>query len=127
MSNETLTTKLVLPANTSNSTSITPTSSSPPPPLSLHNDQQQINLNGNGILNDGKLTSNNYQNGVLHDLQATFQDSSWSNVIDPLSGVTGDHSFDVHNGNRMFEPQTTLPTPLMTMQQQMSYQQVRKN
>ena len=120
MSNDSSITKLVLPANTSNST--TPTSSSPPP-LSLNGEHhQQINLNGNGILNDGKITSsNNYQNGVLPDLQATFQGSSWSNVIDPLSGISGDHSFDVHNSNRMFEPQ---PTPLMTMQQQMSYQQV---
>jgi hypothetical protein len=120
MSNEILTTKLVLPANPSTSTSTTPTSSP------LHH-EQQININGNGILNDGKLTSNNYQNGVLSDLQATFQDSSWSNVIDPLSGATGDHPFDVHNGNRMFEPQTTLPAPLMTMQQQMSFQQVMIN
>ncbi|CAF0827016.1 unnamed protein product [Adineta steineri] len=125
MSNETSTTKLVLPANTGNSTSTTPTSSSSPTPLSLNNEQQQqqININGNGILNDGKLTSNNYHNGGLPDLQATFQDSQWSNVIDPLSGNTGDHPFDVHNGNRMFEPQSSLPTPLMTMQQQMSYQQ----
>jgi hypothetical protein len=124
MSNETLSAKLVLPANKSNSTSTTPTSSSPTP-LSLHSEQQQqISINGNGILNDGKLTSNNYQNGVLPDLQATFQDSSWSNVMDPLSGGTGDHSFDIHNGSRMFEQQTTLPTPLMTMQQQLSYQQV---
>lgn len=117
MSNESSNTKLVLPANTSNSTS--PLSSSPPP-LTLNGEQQ---INGNGILNDGKLTSNNYQNGVLSDLQSTFQNSSWSNVIDPLSSVSGDHSFDVHNGNRMFDPQT--PTPLMTMQQQMSYQQVK--
>jgi hypothetical protein len=125
MSNESSTTKLVLPANTGNSTSTTPTSSSPTP-LSLNGDQhQQININGNGILNDGKLTSNNYQNGVLSDLQATFQGSSWSNVMDPLSSVSGDHSFDVHNGNRMFEPQTTPPAPLMTMQQQLSYQQVK--
>jgi len=127
MSNETLSAKLVLPANKSNSTSTTPTSSSPTP-LSLHSEQQQqISINGNGILNDGKLTSNNYQNGVLPDLQATFQDSSWSNVMDPLSGGTGDHPFDIHNGSRMFEPQTTLPTPLMTMQQQLSYQQVMQN
>jgi hypothetical protein len=123
MSNESSNTKLVLPANISNSASTTPTSSSPPP-LSLNGEQQQININGNGILNDGKLTTNNYQNGVLSDLQATFQGSSWSNVIDPLSSVSGDHSFDVHNGNRMFEPQTTPPAPLMTMQQQISYQQV---
>ena len=128
MSNESSATKFVLPANTSNSTSTTPKSSSPPPPvpsLSLHCDQQQININGNGILNDGKLTSNNYQNGVLSDLQTTFQGSSWSNIMDPLSGTSGDHPFDVHNGNRMFEPQTISPTPLMTMQQQMSYQQVK--
>jgi hypothetical protein len=44
--------------------------------------------------------------------------------MDPLSGGTGDHPFDIHNGSRMFEQQTTLPTPLMTMQQQLSYQQV---
>ena len=108
MSNEGSSTKLVLPINPGNSTSTTPTSSSPPP-LSLNGEQQQqaINLNG-----DGKLTSN----GVLSDLQSTFQGSSWSNVID----VSGDHSFDIPNGNRMFE---TQPTPLMTMQQQMSYQQ----
>lgn len=123
MSNESSATKLVLSANTSNSASTTPKSSSPPP-LSLHCDSQQININGNGILNDGKLSSNNYQNGVLSDLQTTFQGSSWSNIIDPLTSTSGDHPFDVHNGNRMFEPQTTSPTPLMTMQQQMSYQQV---
>jgi hypothetical protein len=117
MSIESSNTKLIFPANASGSSSTTPTSSSPPP-LSL-NGEQQINTNGNGII------SNNYQNGVLSDLQATFQGSSWSNVIDPLSSVSGDHSFDVHNGNRMFEPQTTQPTPLMTMQQQMSYQQVK--
>ncbi|CAF4624580.1 unnamed protein product [Rotaria sp. Silwood1] len=126
MSNESAATKFVPSANTSNSTSTTPkSSSSPPPPLSFHCDQQQINVNGNGILNEGKLTSNNYQNGVLSDLQTTFQGSSWSNIIDPLSGTSGDHPFDVHNGNRMFESQTTTsPTPLMTMQQQISYQQV---
>ncbi|CAF4289138.1 unnamed protein product [Rotaria magnacalcarata] len=124
MSNESSATKFVLPAHSSNSTSITPKSSSPPPPsLSLHCDQQQININGNGILNDGKLASNNYQNGILSDLQTTFQGSSWSNIMDPLSGTSGDHPFDVHNGNRMFEPPTSSPTPLMTMQQQMSYQQ----
>jgi hypothetical protein len=123
MSNESSNTKLILPVNTGNSTSTTPTSSSPPP-LSLNGDQhQQININGNGILNDGKLTSNNYQNGILSDLQATFQGSSWSNVIDPLSSGSGDHSFGVHNGNRMFESQTASPAPLMTMQQQLSYQQ----
>ncbi|CAF3570440.1 unnamed protein product [Rotaria socialis] len=124
MSNESSATKFVLPANASNSTS-TATKSSPPPhpSLSLHCDQQQININGNGILNDGKLAPNNYQNGVLSDLQTTFQGSSWSNIMDPLSGTSGDHPFDVHNGNRMFEPPTTSPTPLMTMQQQMSYQQ----
>ncbi|CAF4583826.1 unnamed protein product, partial [Rotaria magnacalcarata] len=72
MSNESSATKFVLPAHSSNSTSITPKSSSPPPPsLSLHCDQQQININGNGILNDGKLASNNYQNGILSDLQTT--------------------------------------------------------
>jgi hypothetical protein len=124
MSNESSTTKLVLPVNTSNSTS--PTSSSP---LPLNVDQQQININGNGILNDGKLTSNNYQNGGLSDLQATFQGSSWSNVIDPMSGTPGDHTFDVHNGSRMFETQTTSPAPLMAMQQQqqqqLAYQQVK--
>lgn len=117
MSNESSSTKLILPGNTGNSTSTTPTSSSPPP-LSLNGDQQAINLNGNGILNDGKLSSN----GVLSDLQTTFQGTSWSNVIDPLTNVSGDHSFDIQNGNRMFEVQ---PTPLMTMQQQMSYQQVK--
>ena len=121
----------MLNANTSNSTSTTPTSSSP---VTVNgNDQhQQINSNGNGINNDGKLTSNNYQNGVLPDLQATFQGSSWSNVIDQLSGASGDHPFDIHNGGRMFSPQTTPPPPLMAMQQQqqqqqqqqMSYQQV---
>jgi hypothetical protein len=124
MSNESSTTKLVLPVNTGNNISTTPTSSSPPLPLNGEQ-QQQININGNGILNDEKLTSNNYQNGVLSDLQATFQGSSWGNVMDPLSSISGDHSFDVHNGNRMFEPQTTPPTPLMTMQQQISYQQVK--
>ncbi|CAF1050545.1 unnamed protein product [Adineta ricciae] len=122
MSNEASTTKLVLPVNTGNSTSTTPTSSASPP-IGLNNDQQ-IGINGNGLVNDGKLASHHYQNGVLPDLQSTFQDSSWSHVIDPLSGATGDHPFDVpHNGSRMFEPQTSLPTPLMTMQQQMSYQQ----
>jgi len=117
MSIESSNTKLIFPVNASGSSSTTPTSSSPPP-LSL-NGEQQINTNGNGLI------SNNYQNGVLSDLQATFQGSSWSNVIDPLSSVSGDHSFDVSNGNRMFETQTTQPTPLMTMQQQMSYQQVK--
>jgi len=135
MSTESSTTKLVLNANLSNSTSTTPTSSSP---ITVnggdhhhHHQQQQqhLNSNGNGIINDGKLTSNNYQNGVLPDLQATFQGSSWSNVIDPLSGASGDHPFDVHNGGRIFSPQTTPPPPpLMAMQQQqqqqLSYQQV---
>ena len=127
MSNESSNTKLILPTHQGNSTSTTPTSSSPTP-LSLNGDhqQQQININGNGIINDGKFTSNHYHNGVLSDLQATFQSSSWSHGIDPLSSVSGDHSFDVHNGNRMFDPQTTSPAPLMTMQQQqqLSYQQV---
>lgn len=129
MSNESSNTKLILPTHQGNSTSTTPTSSSPTP-LSLNGDQQQqININGNGILNEGKFTSNHYHNGsVLSDLQATFQGSSWSHGIDPLSSVSGDHSFDVHNGNRMFDPQTTSPAPLMTMQQQqqqqLSYQQV---
>lgn len=126
MSNESSTTKLILPTLQGNSTSTTPTSSSPPP-LSLNGDQQQqqqLNINGNGILNDGKFTSNHYHNGVLSDLQATFQNSSWSHGLDPLSSVSGDHSFDIPNGNRMFDPQTTSPAPLMTMQQQLSYQQV---
>jgi hypothetical protein len=136
MSTESSTTKLVLNANTSNSTSTTPTSSSSPVTVNgtdhHHQSQlQHLNGNGNGIMHDGKLTSNNYQNGVLPDLQATFQGSSWSNVIDPLSGASGDHPFDMHNGGRMFSPQTTPPPPLMAMQQQqqqqqqqMSYQQV---
>jgi hypothetical protein len=120
MSNESSTTKLVLNANTSNSTSPIPLSSSP---LTVNgNDQQHIHSNGNGIIHDGKLTSNNYQNGVLPDLQATFQGASWSNVIDPMSGASGDHPFDVHNGGRMFSPQTT-PPPLMAMQQQQQQQQ----
>ena len=123
MSNESSTTKLILPTLQGNSTSTTPTSSSPTP-LSLNGDQQQNTINGNGILNDGKFTSNHYHNGVLSDLQATFQSSSWSHGLDPLSSVSGDHSFDIHNGNRMFDPQTTSPAPLMTMQQQLSYQQV---
>jgi len=134
MSTESSTTKLVFNANASNSTSTTPTSSSPVTVNGNdHYQQQQLNSNGNGILNDGKLTSNNYQNGVLPDLQATFQGSSWGNVIDPLSGASGDHPFDVHNGGRMFSPQTTPPPPLMAMQQQqqqqqqqMSYQQVQE-
>ena len=127
MSNDNSTTNFVLSANTSNSASATPTSSSSPP-LPLNCDSQQININGNGISNDGKLTLNNYhQNGMLSDLQTTFHGSSWSNIMDPLSGTSsGDHSFDLHNGNRMFEPQTTSPTPLMTMQQRLSYQQVKK-
>jgi hypothetical protein len=133
MSTESSTTKLVLNANTSNSTSTTPTSSSPVTVNGVdhhhHHQHQHLNSNGNGIINDGKLTSNNYQNGVLPDLQATFQGSSWSNVIDPLSGASGDHPFDVHNGGRIFSPQTTPPPPpLMAMQQQqqqqLSYQQV---
>lgn len=106
--------------NTSNSTSTTPTSSASPVPVNGNDYQTQ--LNGNGILNDGKLTSTNYQNGVLSDLQATYQGSSWSNVIDPLSGTSGDHPFDVHNSGRMFSPQTT-PPPLMAMQQQQQQQQ----
>ncbi|CAF0948642.1 unnamed protein product [Rotaria sordida] len=132
MSTESSTSKLILNANTSNSTSTTPTSSSP---ITVNgNDhhhhqqqQQQLNNNVNGILNDGKLTSTNYHNGVLSDLQNTYQGSSWSNVIDPLSGASGDHPFDVHNSGRMFSPQTTPPPPLMAMQQQqqqqVSYQQ----
>jgi hypothetical protein len=128
MSTESSTTKLVLNANASNSTSTTPTSSSP---ITVnggdhhyhHQQQQHLNSNGNGIINDGKLTSNNYQNGVLPDLQATFQGASWSNVIDPLSGASGDHPFDMHNGGRIFSPQTTPPPPLMAMQQQQQQQQ----
>ena len=130
MSIESSTAKLVLNANPGNSTSTTPTSSSPVPVNGAdhhhhHHQQQQqhLNGNGNGIIHDGKLTSNNYQNGVLPDLQATFQGSSWSNVIDPLSGASGDHPFDVHNGGRMFSPQTTPPPPLMAMQQQQQQQQ----
>ena len=137
MSTESLTSKLLLNANTSNSPSTTPTSSSPVTVNGTdhhHHQQQQMNGNGNGILNDGKLPINSYQNGVLPDLQATFQGSSWSNGIDPLSGASGDHPFDVHNGGRMFSPQTTTPPPpLMAMQkqqqqqqQQLSYQQVNQ-
>ena len=104
------------------STSTTPTSSSPPP-LSLNGDSQQLNMNGNGILSDGKLSSNHYQNGILTDLQSTFPTSSWSHGIDPLTGVSGDHPFD----NRMFDGQTSSPTPLMTMQQQQQQQQQQVN
>lgn len=131
MSTESSTTKLLLNANTGNSPSITPTSSSPVTINGNDHHLQHLNGNGNGIINDGKLTSNNYQNGILPDLQATFQVSSWSNVIDPLSGASGDHPFDMHNGGRIFPSQTTPPPPppppLMAMhqqqQQQMSYQQ----
>ena len=139
MSTESLTSKLLLNANTSNSPSTTPTSSSPVTVNGTDHhhhsqQQQQMNGNGNGILNDGKLSINSYQNGVLPDLQATFQGSSWSNGMDPLSGASGDHSFDVHNSGRMFAPQTTTPPPppLMAMQQQqqqqqqLSYQQVNQ-
>ena len=131
MSTESLTSKLLLNANTSNSPSTTPTSSSPVTVNGTDHhhhpqqQQQQMNGNGNGILNDGKLSINSYQNGVLPDLQATFQGSSWSNGMDPLSGASGDHSFDVHNSGRMFAPQTTTPPPppLMAMQQQQQQQQ----
>ncbi|CAF1057456.1 unnamed protein product [Adineta ricciae] len=126
MSTESLTSKLLLNANTSNSPSTTPTSSSPVTVNGTdhhHHQQQQMNGNGNGILNDGKLSINSYQNGVLPDIQATFQGSSWSNGIDPLSGASGDHPFDVHNSGRMFSPQTTTPPPLMAMQQQQQQQQ----
>lgn len=82
-----------------------------------------MNINGN----EGKLASSHYQNGGLPDLQATFHEPSWSHVIDPLSGATGDHAFDMpQNGSRMFDPHTSLPTPLMTMQQQMSYQDMQR-
>jgi hypothetical protein len=122
MSTESSNTKLLLNVNASNSTSTTPTSSSSPVTVNGSDQQQHLNGNENGIINDGKLTSNNYQNGVLPDLQATFQGASWSNVIDPMSGASGDHPFDVHNGGRMFSPQTT-PPPLMAMQQQQQQQQ----
>ncbi|CAF4924240.1 unnamed protein product, partial [Rotaria socialis] len=123
MSTESSIAKLALNANTGNSTSTTPTSSSSPVPVNGNDHQQQMNANGNGMMNDGKLISTNYQNGVLPDLQATYQGSSWSNVIDPLSGASGDHPFDVHNSGRMFSPQTTPPPPLMAMQQQQQQQQ----
>ena len=133
MSNEGSTSKLGFHANASNSPSLTPTSSSP---VTINGvDPSSIHSNGNGIPPDGKLTSNHYQNGGLPDLQATFQGSAWSHVLEPLTGISGEHPFDVHNGARMFSSQTTTssPAPLMAMlqqqqqqqqQQQMSYQQV---
>ena len=124
MSNESSTTKLVFNANAGRSPSITPTSSSP---VNINGGEQQHqqhqHINGNGMLHEGKLTSNNYQNGALHDLQTTFQGSSWSNVLDPLPGPSDDHPFDTHNGGRMFSSQTTTPPPLMAMQQQQQQQQ----
>ena len=124
MNTEGSTTKLILNPNTSNSVSTTPTSSSSPVTVNGGDHQQQLISNGNGLINDGKLTSTNYQNGILPDLQATYHGSSWSNAIDSLSGSSGDHPFDVYSGTRMFSPQTT-PPPLMAMQQQqVSYQQV---
>jgi len=125
MSTESSTNKLVFNPNSSNSPSLTPTSSSSPVTVNGtdHYQQQHLTSNGNGIINDGKITSNNYQNGVLPDLQATFQSSTWSNVIDPLSGASGDHPFDIHNGSRIFSSQTTTPPPLMAMQQQQQQQQ----
>lgn len=121
MSTESSTTKLLLSAHSGTSTSTTPTSSSPTP-LSLNGDQAPINLNGNGILSEGKLSSTHYQNGILADLQTTFPNSSWSHGIDSMTA--GDHPFDLQANNRMFEQQNCSPTPLMTMQQQVSYQQV---
>ena len=49
--------------------------------------------------------------------------------MDPMGGATGDHPFDVHNSNRMFDPQVMSTASLMAMQQQqqqqqLSYQQV---
>jgi hypothetical protein len=132
MSNESSNSKLGFHANASNSPSLTPTSSSPVTINGGDQSSMHSNGNGNGMLNDGKLTSNHYQNGGLPDLQATFQGSSWSHVLDPLTGTSGDHHpFDVHNTSRLFPSQTSTsnvttsstPPPLMAMQQQQQQQQ----
>lgn len=121
MSNEGVTTKLLLSAhpNTSNSTS--PTTLSPSSSSILNGEQQQtVNLNGNGILHENKLGTNHYQNGILSDLQSAFPSSStssWNHSIDPLIGGAGEHSFDIQNSNRMFDAQATSPSS--------SYQQVK--
>ena len=130
MNTESSLAKLVLNTNTSHS--ISPTSSSSPPPLPLSSNDDHPSNNGNGVHHpdDKFVSSNHYQNGMLADLQTSFQGSSWSHAMDPMSGATGDHPFDVHNSNRMFDPQAMSAASLMAMQQQqqqqLSYQQVKQ-
>jgi len=114
MSNEGVTTKLLLSAHPNTSNSASPTTLSPSSSSILNGEQQQtVNLNGNGILHENKLGSNHYQNGILSDLQSAFPSSStssWNHSMDPLIGGAGEHSFDIQNSNRMFDAQATSPS-----------------